>query len=48
MADRTELADHLIQSAGAASAVTKAINIFQKLNYMHIANALEEKKKEGA
>lgn len=47
VADRTELADHLIQSAGAASAVTKAINIFQKLNYMHIANALEEKKKEA-
>nr|AFK08662.1 absent in melanoma 2 [Mus musculus] len=48
VADRTELADHLIQSAGAASAVTKAINIFQKLNYMHIANALEEKKKEAS
>ncbi|XP_029394566.1 interferon-inducible protein AIM2 [Mus pahari] len=47
VADRTELADQLIQSAGAASAVTKAINIFQKLNYRHIANALEEKKKEA-
>lgn len=47
IADRTELADQLIQSAGAASAVTKAISIFQKLNYMGIANALEEKKKEA-
>ncbi|GAB1285736.1 Interferon-inducible protein AIM2 [Apodemus speciosus] len=46
-ADRTELADQLIQSAGAASAVVKAISIFQKLNYMGIANALEEKKKEA-
>ncbi|XP_076770644.1 interferon-inducible protein AIM2 [Arvicanthis niloticus] len=46
-ADRTELAEQLIQSAGAESAVTKAICIFQKLNYMHIANALEEKKKEA-
>lgn len=46
-ADRTELADQLIQSAGAASAVTKAISIFRKLNYMNIANALEEKKKEA-
>ncbi|NP_001414422.1 interferon-inducible protein AIM2 isoform X1 [Rattus norvegicus] len=47
IADRTELADQLIQSAGAASAVAKAISIFQKLNYMDIAKALEEKKKEA-
>lgn len=48
IADRTELADQLIQSAGAASAVAKAISIFQKLNYMDIAKALEEKKKEAS
>ncbi|XP_028640467.1 interferon-inducible protein AIM2 [Grammomys surdaster] len=46
-ADRAELAEQLIQSAGAESAVMKAICIFRKLNYMHIANALEEKKKEA-
>lgn len=45
--NRTELADQLIQSAGAASAVTKTIHLFRKLNYMHAAKCLQEQKKKG-
>ncbi|OBS63398.1 hypothetical protein A6R68_08063, partial [Neotoma lepida] len=43
--NRTKLADQLIQSAGPLSAVTKTIHIFRKLNYMHVANCLQEAKK---
>lgn len=44
--NRTELADLLIQSAGPASAVTKTIQLFRKLNYMHAAKCLQEQKKK--
>ncbi|XP_057626272.1 interferon-inducible protein AIM2-like [Chionomys nivalis] len=44
--NRTELADLLIQSAGPASAVTKTIHLFRKLNYMHAATCLQEQKKK--
>uniref|UniRef100_A0A8D2B231 Interferon-inducible protein AIM2 n=1 Tax=Sciurus vulgaris TaxID=55149 RepID=A0A8D2B231_SCIVU len=43
-ANRTELADLLIQSAGVVSAVMKTIRVFQKLNYMHVAKSLQEEK----
>lgn len=45
--NRPELADLLIQSAGPASAVTKTIHLFRKLNYMHAAKCLQEQQKKG-
>uniref|UniRef100_A0A8C9QCR1 Interferon-inducible protein AIM2 n=1 Tax=Spermophilus dauricus TaxID=99837 RepID=A0A8C9QCR1_SPEDA len=43
-ANRTELANLLIQNAGVVPAVTKTIRIFQKLNYMHVAKSLQDEK----
>lgn len=43
-ANRTELANLLIQNAGVVPAVTKTIRIFQKLHYMHVAQSLQEEK----
>ncbi|KAL1769706.1 hypothetical protein HispidOSU_006740C [Sigmodon hispidus] len=42
--NRTELSDLLIQTAGPSSAVTKTIRIFQRLNYRHVANCLQDAK----
>lgn len=43
-ANRTELANLLIQNAGEESALMKTIQIFQKLNYMHVAKSLQTEK----
>lgn len=45
-ATRTDLADEMIQKTDAESALTKTIRICRKLNYMNIAKALQEAKKE--
>ncbi|XP_051003883.1 interferon-inducible protein AIM2 [Acomys russatus] len=45
-ANRTDLADQMIKSSDAEFALTKTIRIFRKLNYMHIANCLQEEKKK--
>lgn len=46
-ANRTEVANLMIQNVGAVSAVTKTIHVFQKLNYMHVAKSLQEEKEKG-
>ncbi|XP_037681549.1 interferon-inducible protein AIM2 [Choloepus didactylus] len=45
-ANRTEVANLMIQNAGAVSAVIKTIHIFQKLNYRHEAKNLQEEKEK--
>nr|XP_023496688.1 interferon-inducible protein AIM2 isoform X1 [Equus caballus]XP_023496689.1 interferon-inducible protein AIM2 isoform X1 [Equus caballus]XP_023496690.1 interferon-inducible protein AIM2 isoform X1 [Equus caballus]XP_023496691.1 interferon-inducible protein AIM2 isoform X1 [Equus caballus]XP_023496693.1 interferon-inducible protein AIM2 isoform X1 [Equus caballus] len=45
-ANRTEVANLMIQNVGAVSAVTKTIHVFQKLNYMHVAKSLQEEKEK--
>ncbi|XP_008839068.1 interferon-inducible protein AIM2 [Nannospalax galili] len=45
-ANRIELADLMIQSVGAASAVNRTILIFQKLNFMQVAKCLQEEKEK--
>ncbi|XP_054549919.1 interferon-inducible protein AIM2 [Talpa occidentalis] len=45
-ANRTEVADLMIQSAGITSAVTKTIRIFKKLNYRYVAENLQEEKEK--
>ncbi|XP_011812564.1 PREDICTED: interferon-inducible protein AIM2 [Colobus angolensis palliatus] len=45
-ANRIQVANLMIQNAGAVSAVMKTIRIFQKLNYMLLAQRLQEEKEK--
>ncbi|XP_069335305.1 interferon-inducible protein AIM2-like [Eulemur rufifrons] len=45
-ANRTEVANLMIQNAGVVSAVMKTINVFQKMNYMELAKSLQEEKEK--
>ncbi|PNI30378.1 AIM2 isoform 1 [Pan troglodytes] len=45
-ANRIQVANLMIQNAGAVSAVMKTIRIFQKLNYMLLAKRLQEEKEK--
>ncbi|XP_058395533.1 interferon-inducible protein AIM2-like isoform X2 [Diceros bicornis minor] len=45
-ANRTELANLMIQNVGVVSAMMKTIRIFQKLKYMQLAKTLQEEKEK--